>query len=409
MSEQHRLNRRTFLGAAAGAAAGAAMSPFGPSLGFGDDDDRRGGRGRRLVDRDKIGIQQWTIRDATPRLNGSVTGFLGGPTFPDDPTDLGPPVPLPGGFAAVFEYLASVGYEQFEFFQLSQGANGPITTEQIRQALDNAGLRSAGTHTGGLSTMVNPTTRQTQIDIAHTLGHHMIGTAGDPVGGSGAFLLGNWQVAAENYNIVGQALRAEGLKYYLHPEQNNFNFFNDPAHPDLNRVHRIDWFADNTDRRLVFFEPDTLHMFAGRARFPDPIDGRLWDAEAWLKKNERRLTAWHVKDGVRVLPPPAPPTNPFTQTMARTPTFTDVVYAGEGSIGQGYPVDPDPQVVGFAELFSRFTVRDPGHYLSESDSGPGPATGPNADPGRSLRYAKVAAKYLRELRESDRDDCDDDD
>jgi hypothetical protein len=37
-------------------------------------------------------------------------------------------------------------------------------------------------------------------------------------------------------------------------------------------------------------------------------------------------------------------------------------------------------------------------YLIESDSGPGPATGPNADPGRSLRLAKASAAALLRLR-----------
>ena len=33
------------------------------------------------------------------------------------------------------------------------------------------------------------------------------------------------------------------------PEQDWFRFFEDPAHPELARVHRIDWFTDNTDPR----------------------------------------------------------------------------------------------------------------------------------------------------------------
>ena len=37
-------------------------------------------------------------------------------------------------------------------------------------------------------------------------------------------------------------------------------------------------------------------------------------------------------------------------------------------------------------------------YLIESDSGPGPATGPSADPGRSLRHAKASAAALLGLR-----------
>ena len=50
-------------------------------------------------------------------------------------------------------------------------------------------------------------------------------------------------------------MAAEGMRYYLHPEQNNFNFFNDPAHPELSTVHRLDWFTENTDPSVVWFEP----------------------------------------------------------------------------------------------------------------------------------------------------------
>ena len=91
-----------------------------------------GRKGERLVPPDKLGVQQFSIRDsitrrsiANSKANGltPTMGYLGGPNFPDDPTDLGPLVPLPGGFAEVFEYLASVGYRGFEFFQFTQNVN----------------------------------------------------------------------------------------------------------------------------------------------------------------------------------------------------------------------------------------------------------------------------------------------
>jgi sugar phosphate isomerase/epimerase len=392
VTQEQTFSRRKFIGAAAAGAAGwTALGSWAPKA-FGGPN----GHGERLVPPGKLGIQQWAVRDAITRLDASVMGHLGGPNFPEDPSDLGPLVPLPGGFRAVFEYLTSVGYRGFEFFSFSQGSNGAITHAEIRQALDDAGLYASGTHTGGLATMVDPAMRQEQIDIARILGYTIIGTAGDPVTGAGANLLANWQIAAQNYNTVGAALAAEGMRYYLHPEQNNFNFFNDPAHPELSRVHRIDWFTDNTDPRLVFFEPDIFHAYSGRARFPDPVDGSLWDILGWLTANSRRILAWHVKDGVRVVPQPAPPQNPFTQTIARTPTFTDVVYVGEGSIGQGYPVDPDPVVVGFERLFDEVMAGRKGSrfYLAESDNSPGPPS----DPGRSLRWARISAEYLLGLR-----------
>ena len=408
MAKQRKLDRRTFLGAAAGAAGAAAV---GPALSLGHDDKRKG-KGKRLVPRDRLGLQQFSIRDSITRLDKSVTGFLGGRNFPQDGADLGPAVALPGGFRAVFEYLASVDYAGIEFFSFNQGANGPITNEEIRTALDNAGLKAAGTHTGGLQAMTVPANLQAQIDLAGILGYRMVGTAGNPANPT-LGTLDAWKLYAEQANTVGAAFKAAGIKYFFHPEQDWFRFFDDPAHPELARVHRIDWFTDNTDPKLVFFEPDTMHTLAGRGRFPDPVDGRLFDVNAWYGRlaAKNRLIAWHAKDADRVIPLPAPGVNPFTQTRAR-PGFplnggVDVVYVGEGSVSRGYPVDPDPEVIGYQDQFDRFELSSPGWFHAESDSGPGPAA---TDPGRSLRWAKVSAKYLLDLREGDdRDDCDDDD
>src|SRR4051794_23388447 len=403
MSSRAGINRRRFLGVAAGAAGAVTMGPLstGSALGnqprgHGGHDSHGGGGG---FSRDRLGVQQWSIRDAITRLDGSVSGYLGGRNFPYDPTDLGPLVPLPGGFASVFRYLASVGYRGFEFFSFSQGPNGAITDQQIRAALDRAGLVAAGSHTGGLQQMIDPAYRQTEIARARVLGYRMLGTAGNPGPGSPpSGLLADWQRWAQQANEVGAALRAAGIKYFFHPEQDWFRFFEDPAHPELSRVHRIDWFTDNTDPRLVNFEPDLMHTLAGRARFPDPVDGRLFDHNAWFAQlsRQRRLIAWHIKDADRN-PLPAAGDNPFVQEHQR-PRFplnsgVDVVYVGEGSIGKGYPCDIDPAVLGFPETFKRYPLTDPGWFHAESDNGPGPAS----DPGRSLRWAKVSAAYLLSL------------
>ena len=70
-----------------------------------------------------------------------------GARLPADPTDLGPLVALPGGFAEVFEYLASVGVAGFEFFQSTQNVNElgrQPTAAEIRSYLDNAGSARRG-------------------------------------------------------------------------------------------------------------------------------------------------------------------------------------------------------------------------------------------------------------------------
>ena len=108
-----------------------------------------------------------------------------------------------------------------EFFCFNQGANGPITIEEIAAALERAGLVAAGTHTGGLQQMVDPAYRQTQIEMARMLGYRMIGTAGNPANPPQSTLAA-WQGYAEQANTVGAALRAVGIRYFFHPEQDWF-------------------------------------------------------------------------------------------------------------------------------------------------------------------------------------------
>ena len=423
MTQPHRLSRRRFLGsAAAGSLAVAGLGVLAPKARSGPSGN---GVGERLVPPPRLSIQHFSIRDsitrrsiANSRANGltPTMGYLGGPNFPEDPTDLGPLVPLPGGFQEVFEFLAGLDFRGFEFFQFTQNVNElgrQPTTAEIRSYLDAAGLVSTGTHTGGLGVMYDPVSGglsangQLQVEIAQTLGHTMIGTAGDP---SGRATLGDnpanpnqigWTEAARRANVVGGILSGLGMRWYWHTEQNGWQFFNDPAHPELSRTHRIDWWTANTDPSLVFFEPDIFHSYSGRARFPDPVDGSKWDAFGFWKQNTHRIVGWHVKDGTRLAVQPAPPANPFTQTIVRPPTFApgglannDALYAGEGTISRGYPFDPDTAVVGFKRIFDDVKNKGPKWSILETDSGIGPAT----DPGRSLRHAKLGSQYLLGLR-----------
>jgi sugar phosphate isomerase/epimerase len=407
MEKEHSLSRKQFLGAAAGAAAAAAAAGPLASKAFATDGPTAGKNA--LITIRTLGVQQFSIRDATGRLgvtnNPTPTmGFLGGPTFPDDPTDLGPLVPLPGGFAEVFEYLVSIGYAGIEFFSFNQNA-GTLggrqpTIAEIRSYLDAAGLMAHGTHTGSIGAMYDVATGGlsanglTQVANAHTLGYDMIGTAGDP---SGRTTLEDnptnpnqigWAEAARRADVIGAALKAEGIRYYFHPEQNTFRFFDPVANPQLADTHLISWFSDNTNRELVFFTPDILHSYSGRARFPHPVNGPDFDPYAWVTSDPKRFIGYHLKDGNRNPTWPGPPSGgPYTQTFLRTPTFTDAVGVGEGQLGQG--TDPDPAVKSFKQFIEVKGKYNRMHMI-ESDSGPGGT----ADQGRSLRHAKISAKWL---------------
>src|SRR3954466_8505600 len=94
MSEEVRIDRRKFLGAAAGVAGAAAVGTWSPWA-----ESRPNGPNGPIVPKATLGIQHFSVRDATDRPAstdpGRVLGYLGGPNFPEDPTDLGPLVPLP--------------------------------------------------------------------------------------------------------------------------------------------------------------------------------------------------------------------------------------------------------------------------------------------------------------------------
>jgi sugar phosphate isomerase/epimerase len=442
-----KLSRREFIAGSAGATVAASLGGASATLG------RSGTGGRPTVPAGLLGVQQFSVRDATARLSIASSnrlgvppamGYLGGPDYPQDPTDLGPLVPLPGGFAEVFEYLASVGVRGFEFFQSTQDARElgrQPTADEIRGYLDAAGLRATGTHQFGLGNL-DPATGnltaagETLFTFLSTLGMASMGFSGNlsqipnnspdpanpgtnlpassgwvedyvnPVTGARTF---GFKSRSEHANRIGEILQSRGVKYFYHPEQDNYRFFNDPAHPDLNTVHRIEYVMQNTDPALFGWEIDILHNWSGRLRFlsatthqPDISVRELANAQS------RRVMGWHIKDGFRntaysgtwVGGPPESGGSPYLQTFLRTPTFTDAIVSGEGDLGAGPgPNHPnaDPDCPGFKTLFEEIGGQQR-LYLIESDSGPGPATGPNADPGRSLRHAKASAAALLALR-----------
>jgi sugar phosphate isomerase/epimerase len=369
MGSEFSMDRRKFLGVAAGTAGAAAIGTWAPGA-----LSRPGGPNSPIVTSKSLGIQHFSVRDATDRVDKGTMGYLGGPI---------------------------TGFEFFNFNQTQFPAGDARRTpslKQIRSWLDASGMKSFGTHTGGTNLSV-PNNTRAALGTAHTLGHTMIGTAGDPAGNANTY--DAWADAAEAFNNFGEMLAENGIRCFFHPEGTWWTFFNDPDHPELSRTHKIDFFAQNTDPRYVFFEIDTYHTYNNRAARPDPVDGSLWDAEKFIKSNWKRLVAWHIKDANRVVPTPTPPTSSYTQTKAR-PGFplnggVDAIYALEGDLGKGFPSDPDPNSIGFRRYFTETRAnRAKGlkYHIIESDSGPGGAP----DQGRSLRLAKISARNLLGLQ-----------
>src|ERR671931_1559458 len=247
-----KLSRREFISASAGATVAASLGGASATLG------RSGTGGRPTIPPGLLGVQQFSVRDATARLSIAASqrlgvtpamGYLGGPDYPQDPSDLGPLVPLPGGFAEVFEYLASVGVRGFEFFQSTQNVNElgrQPTAAEIRGYLDAAGLKATGTHQFGLGNF-DPATGnlsaagETLFEFLSTLGMETMGFSGNlsqipnnspdpanpgtnlpaasgwledyvnPVTGVRTF---GFKSRAAHANRIGENLRSRGVRYF---------------------------------------------------------------------------------------------------------------------------------------------------------------------------------------------------
>jgi hypothetical protein len=433
------MSRRQFLGAGAGLAAAAYFG--GVSAAFG------GGRagGSPTVQPHLLGVQHFSVRDATARLSIAASarlgltpamGQLGGPDYPENPTDLGPFVPLPGGYAEVFEYLASVGITGFEFFQSTQNVNElgrQPTAGEIRSYLDAAGLVAFGTHQFGPANLDVATGELIAPDPAgsptapgenlfsflQTLGMKTMGFSGNvsSLGTLGNFVNPTTGVItygfadrAQHVDRIGEILRDRGVQYFYHPEQDNYRFFADTDHPELDTVHRIQWVMANTDPKLFGWEIDILHNWSGRVRFLNATTHQP-DISVWAlaQTEDKRVMGWHIKDGIRNTAqtgtwtggPPESGGAPYFQTFQRTPTFTDTIVSGEGDLGAGPGVhhpNADPDEPGFKYMFENLKGQNQRNYIIESDLGPGPVSGPSSDPGRSLRHAKASAAALRSWR-----------
>ena len=356
-------------------------------------------------------------------------------------------MPLPGGFAEVFEYLASVGVRGFEFFQSTQNANEfdpprQPTAAEIRQYLDAAGLKAVGTHQFGLGNLDPATGNLTAagealFEFLSTLGMDTMGFSGNlsqipnnspdpanpgmnlpnasgwledyvnPVTGARTF---GFRSRAAHANRIGEILRSRGVKYFYHPEQDNYRYFNDPAHPELDTVHRIQWVMDNTDPQAVRMGDRHPAQLVGPRPLPERDHSPARHQRVGARAGRRTAGCWagtsRTASGTPRRPGPgsaarrraaARPTSRRSRARRRSPTRSCRARATWARGPAPTHPNADPDCPGFKFMFEN--LGGPQRlYLIESDSGPGPTTGPNADPGRSLRHAKASAAALLSLR-----------
>lgn len=305
------LSRRRFLatgGAAVAASMGARLGPLDASA---------SGRAR-LVPPRRIGIQLFTVRTLAE-------------------------VDLPGALAL----LAEIGYREVEV----AGLFGR-TPDQMRQLLDANRLRAIGGHQlvgPALIPFFGAREVEDALDEAEALGQPYVGTAGITIptgivdGVGEPQTADRYQELAELANEWGAAAAARGLRLYLHVHYWEF------GHDPVSGESLFQILLDETDPRLVWFEPDLFWMVFGGI---DPLD--------WIPAYEDRFPLFHVKDG-----------NPNPAGGYFNPGFTDL---GEGSID-------------FSRILGALRRKDKHHYIVERDDQPDGA-----------RTARVGYEYPLKLR-----------
>jgi sugar phosphate isomerase/epimerase len=248
-----RVSRRGFMGVAAGSAA-TTLGPRTPAAA-----GRRRGGPDRLLPRERIGIQLFTVRDNVSTL----------------------------GFDAVFARLSRIGYREVEFAGYNaQGRRW--SNDELRTLLRRYGLKGIGSHVNYFSDNPSAYSFATQLDQvlddAAEIGLPYIGTASSPGQRFGETVDG-YRRAAEDFNRFGAAARERGLRFYQHNHSDEFAF--------EDGVRLYDVLLEETDPELVFLELDIFWAYVGQSRFPGfkPHD-YPWD-------RPRRFPLFHVKDGIR--------------------------------------------------------------------------------------------------------------
>lgn len=351
------LNRRQFLAATTGVAGAAALGALGPLAPAARADGVTVPQGAR-------GIILFTVRDAISRLDNSVVDPYTGQL-------------LRGGFRGVFETLSAIGYHQVEFAGYTQGANGPITTAQIRQLLVDNGLVANGSH-GSIPSTVTPTTIaqfEQQLDNAEILGMGHMGTGGDPTGSN---YKADWDQAAEVWNTWGAMAAARGIKLYTHNHHQAYDFLLDSGPlDDLGRptrssgIRKLEYFFGLADPKLVWFEMDIYWAYVAQFRwhtYTDPdgvVRESVFDPIATVAPRPHRFPLFHVKDGVR----------------ADTPDGYIFVPAGTG-------------VIPLQQLLDTIGEKGYHHPNYEQDNAPGGA----ANPGQSLQFADISYDNIASWR-----------
>lgn len=427
---EQRLTRRGLLKAGAGVAAGAAtLAALGPTAVLAAPP---AGKGGRLIPEDKVGTITFTQRDVPSRRGVAASaalgisptmGFLGGPGFPEDPTDLGPLVPLPGGWRELFEYLAGVGFKQIEFAGYGQHADNPGGTAgfnateagranylayagRLRGFLDEFGLRAIGNHgfipntwfgpnsAGGTMSAADELRYLTELEFAAILGTTYMGTGNDPTSANNRNIE-SWDIASEKWEALNElSIASFGIQLYPHNHSPAYNFLQDGpmvevtvnrqtglplAIPQIVRGESgkrlMQHYLDTTRPDLCGIELDIYwaHVAQHQHRWYYDWDGNrqelIFDVPAYISANTKRIPLYHAKDG---------------ESTGQEP-----------GVGNGYNFVPfGTGDIDFQHIFQTQGAKGYHNPNYEQDNAPGGGS----DPGRSLRFSHISVHNMTNLR-----------
>jgi hypothetical protein len=368
-NELRHLSRRRFLAGTAGVAAGvSALTTLGPlapaaladDRGHDHDHDHGHDRDRNLtVAPQRRGIILYTVRDVLTRAPNPALG-------------------INGGFRYVLEQLSAMGYHEVEFAGYTQSTSilgRQITPAEIRQLLDDNGLKANGSHI--TFNFADPASFEAQLDIAETLGMPHLGTANIP---TGSRFKADWRAAADNFNAFGERAKARGIKLYQHNHHAEYNFLLDAGPLDAagnptasSGLRGLEYFFTLVDPRLVWFEMDIYWGYVAQHRYQTYTDKRgvvrtdTFDPIRTVQQRSHRFPLFHVKDGIRA------------------------------DVADGYTMVPaGTGVIPLRTLLNEIGDRDSRHPNYEQDNAPGGT----AAPGQSLQFAQTSYTNIAGWRQS---------
>ena len=321
------MNRRDFLGHAAGAAAlGALASPFGSTV------DAQG-QGPRQPSVTGIGLQLYTVRSLVDQ-----------------------------DIIQTIESVAKVGYKVVEF-----AGYGKRTHAEIRTALDRLGVSAPSTHIS-LNTLRKDL--DAQAAIAQTIGHRYITVPS--LGSDMPWTADGWKKIAAEFNQIGTKLQAKKIGLAFHSHRDEFM--------DVGGGKKgMDVFIAETDPKLVTFEIDLGWSWVANE---NPVD--------WMKRYPGRIKMWHVKDilalkaaqdrQMEVFKSPPPPVVVATQVTPRgvSPAPAAPAPTPPPPAITGGPVPVGAGEIDFKPMFAEWKTSGLEFFFVEQDSGPNWPGGPLA-------------------------------